>query len=238
MRVFLKGDPHGQFHGLKKFLKDNKTTTKDLLIYLGDVGLNYNLDEHDDQRKRFLSELPITFLCIRGNHEERPQYVEGMEFEYCHHIRTYCWHQEEYPNIWYYNCGEFMLNNKRCLAISGAYSVDKPYRLLMGYKWFKDEQPTENEKNYVRELIQGNNKFDYVFTHTCPISREPVHLFLNNIDQSKIDKTTELFLEEVYQQIDRDYLDTWFLGHYHHDEWLGGGLRLLYNDYVQLNLEE
>ena len=53
MRVFLKGDPHGQFHGLKEFLSDNKTTTKDLLIYLGDVGLNYNLDEHDDQRKSF-----------------------------------------------------------------------------------------------------------------------------------------------------------------------------------------
>ena len=234
MRVFLTGDFHGQFYGLKEFCKDNKTTIDDLLICLGDVALNYNLDEHDDQRKKFLTKQPITFLCIRGNHEERPQYVDGMRFEWCPHIKQKCWHQDEYPNIWYINCDTFSLGDKKCLAISGAYSVDKEYRLMMGYNWFKDEQPTENEKKYVRKLIKENNgKFDYIFSHTCPREVEPTHLFLSGLDQSKIDKSTENFLQEVLNTTQFDY---WGCGHFHSDEYLGKNVHMFYNCYKEIKI--
>ena len=35
---------------------------------------------------------------------------------------------------------------KKLLVIGGAYSIDKDYRLTMGYKWFPDEQPTKELK--------------------------------------------------------------------------------------------
>ena len=41
-------------------------------------------------------------------------------------------------------CGEiYNINGKSILVIGGAYSVDKEYRLLKGWSWFKDEQPNK-----------------------------------------------------------------------------------------------
>ena len=229
--IIVKGDYHAQFQGLKEFLQDNQTTRDDLLICLGDVGVNYNLDFHDEERKKFLSKLPITFLMLRGNHETRPENVLAMQKIYDERFQCEVYTEPQYPNIYYINCGEFYLNDMRCLAISGAYSVDKPYRLMMGWNWFPDEQPTEDEKDMVRETVNENPVFDYVFSHTAPLSKEPTHLFLSNINQSKVDKSTENFLEEIYQTIDRGALKLWYIGHYHADEWLGGGVRMLYHDY-------
>lgn len=230
-KIMVKGDYHAQFQGLKEFLKENNTTTDDLLICLGDVGINYNLDFHDDERKKFLSKLPVTFLMLRGNHEARPENVLTMKKVYDERFRCEVYTESQYPNIFYINCGEFYLNDMRCLAISGAYSVDKPYRLMMGWNWFPDEQPTEDEKVSVRRIVDKNPTFNYVFTHTAPLSKEPTQFFLPNIDQSKVDKSTEIFLEEIYQKIDKDNLKLWYLGHYHHDTWLGGGVRMLYQEY-------
>lgn len=237
-RIWVKGDAHGQFRGLKTLCYEKCTTTNDLIIYLGDVGLNYNLNVYDEERKRFLSNMPITFLMLRGNHEARPESIPTMRKCYDKRFECEVYYEQEYPNIYYINCGVFNLNGLRCLAISGAYSVDKKYRLMMGYQWFADEQPTEEEKELVRAAVKENPAFHYVFTHTCPISHEPTHLFLNNIDQNKVDKSTELFLEEIYQQIDYNKLNIWFVAHYHHDEWLGGRIRLVFNDYLPLDIEE
>ncbi len=236
-RVIVKGDYHAQFQGLKEFCKTAETTTEDLLICLGDVGVNYNLDFHDDERKKFLSKQPITFLMLRGNHETRPENVLTMKKVYDERLKCEVYMEPAYPNILYINCGEFYLNDKRCLAISGAYSVDKPYRLAMGWNWFPDEQPNEKEKAEVLTLIERDPKFDFVFSHTAPLSKEPTHLFMNSINQTQVDKSTEIFLEEVYQMIDRSVLQAWYLGHYHSDEWLGGGLRLAFNDYMMLDLD-
>ena len=107
------------------------------------------------------------------------------------------------------------------------YSKAKP---LVSYL----EPKTEEEKELVRTAVKENPVFHYVFTHTCPISREPTHLFLNNIDQNKVDKSTELFLEEIYQQIDYYALGEWFCGHYHDDAWLGGRIHMLFNEYYPL----
>lgn len=237
-RAFVKGDYHGQFRGLKDFCDEKHTTTDDLLICLGDVGLNYNLNVYDEERKRFLSKMPITFLMLRGNHEARPESISTIRKCYDKRFKCEVYYEQDYPNIYYINCDVFNLNGLRCLAISGAYSVDKEYRLMMGYKWFADEQPTEEEKEYVRKIVKENPTFNYVFSHTCPISHEPTHLFLNNIDQSKVDKTTELFLEEIYQQVHMAEQGEWLCGHYHSDEWLGGKIHMLFHDYYLLLKKE
>ena len=39
------------------------------------------------------------------------------------------------------------------LVLGGAYSVDKFYRLSMGYKWFSDEQMTiEERENFLNNI--------------------------------------------------------------------------------------
>src|SRR5699024_2112479 len=98
-------------------------------------------------------------------------------------------------------------------SLPGAYSIDKYYRLAVGQRWFKDEQLTQEEMAAVRgqpwDKIQF---FDLIISHTCPISFEPTDLFIPDIDQNAIDKTTEWFLEEVRQSAS---YRAWCWGHFH-----------------------
>ena len=45
------------------------------------------------------------------------------------------------------------IDDKKVMVIGGAYSVDKWYRLKMNYKWFEDEQISEEEN-----LLWKSNK--------------------------------------------------------------------------------
>ena len=46
---------------------------KDVLIILGDAGINYFLNHFDDVVKEKLNKLGLIFFCINGNHEERAE---------------------------------------------------------------------------------------------------------------------------------------------------------------------
>lgn len=124
------------------------------------------------------------------------------------------WYQERWPNIRYFKeYGEYNINGHSVLCIGCAYSVDKHYRLTMGWPWFANEQLTEEEMNAAYQMCYGKY-YDFVFTHTCPISYEPIDLFLNGIDQKKIDKSMEIWLDKVNENI---LYGIWIFGHFHSD---------------------
>ena len=223
-RAFVTGDCHKQFMRLEYFCKKENTTLDDVLIILGDSGINYFLDERDEWDKKFLSKLPITIIIIHGNHEERAWKCDGyIEKEINRdNIKGLFYMEEKYPNLLFcHDIDTFSINDKKFLVLSGAYSVDKPYRLEMGYHWFESEQIAKQDMNLflssLHEHIQNNNSemyFDYVLSHTCPFKYMPTDLFLSGIDQSKVDSNTEYFLNEVDHLI--NYKE-WFFGHFHDD---------------------
>ena len=55
-KFFITGDKHRNFQKTKKICRDMRTRKKDVLIILGDSGLNYYEDERDDQLKKELEE--------------------------------------------------------------------------------------------------------------------------------------------------------------------------------------
>lgn len=74
--------------------------------------------------------------------------------------KKYCsgmvWYEDEYPNILFAKDGEiYDFNGYSCIAIGGAYSVDKCYRLARGWAWFENEQPSEEIKSYVEQQLQN-----------------------------------------------------------------------------------
>jgi 3-oxoacid CoA-transferase subunit A len=228
-RFFLTGDTHGKFDRLEFFCKRENTTKDDILCILGDVGLNYYLDSSDWKRKQWVAEMPITVFCIHGNHEERPFNIPTYKIKEWNGGRVY--YEEEFPTILFAIDGEiYNINKKSCLVIGGAYSVDKEYRLLNGYHWFKDEQPSKEIIKYVEKQISKQKHFDLVLSHTCPIETEPRHMFLPFIDQSKVDKMTENFLQRVADIIT---FDNWYFGHYHSD-WDNGKYHMLYTGFVEI----
>ena len=70
--IYITGDKHSRFYDVYKFCLKNKTTKDDVLIVLGDAGINYYASKMDSFLKKKLKEYPITLFCIHGNHEERP----------------------------------------------------------------------------------------------------------------------------------------------------------------------
>ena len=73
--IYITGDKHADFREVFDFCYDNETTLDDILIVLGDAGINYCANEKDYILKNSLLQYPITFFCIHGNHEERPENI-------------------------------------------------------------------------------------------------------------------------------------------------------------------
>ena len=134
MSVYLTGDTHGRFERIACFCRDNHTTREDVLIILGDAGVNYYLNHRDETLKQYIATMQITLLCIHGNHEARPTEALGYEPVECFGGTVMA--QREYPNLLFALDGEvYELGGRSCIAIGGAYSIDKHYRLLCGAAW-------------------------------------------------------------------------------------------------------
>ena len=97
--------------------------------------------------------------------------------------------------------------------------------------WFKDEQLTKKEMDEIGAWVEGK-RYDFVLTHTCPISWEPRDLFLSGLDQSKVDKSMELWLEDIKSKVD---WEVWLCGHYHDDRLIRPGAEMYFHDIESLD---
>lgn len=228
-RLFITGDTHGDFYRIYEFSRKFETTLEDVLVILGDAGLNYYLNIRDKKNKDFLKDLNLTLFLIKGNHEKYPENLPNYKIKTWNDGEVFF--EEEYPNLIFAKDGEvYNFNGKSVLVIGGAYSVDKYYRLQRGYSWFEDEQPSDELKEKINKMILTRNSFDFVFTHTCPINVMPRHLFLSFVDQSTVDNSTENWLQYVADNIS---FERWFYGHYH-GEWKIDKYTLMFENYEQL----
>ena len=213
--IYITGDKHGDFREIFYFCYENRTTLDDIMIILGDAGINYYANEKDYILKNSLLQYPITFFCIHGNHEERPENIKTYKTKRFHDGVVY--YEEDYPNILFAKDGEvYNFNNHKVLVIGGAYSVDKYFRLERGYNWYESEQPNEETKKFVISKLKSmDNKVDIILSHTCPYKYLPREMFLEGIDQSTVDNSTEYFLDEIEQITN---YKIWYCGHYHTDK--------------------
>ena len=212
--IYLTGDIHGNPTQVELFCSKMQLTEKDTIIMLGDVGLNYYGGKRDRLPKRILSSLPVTFLCIHGNHENRPQNIPEYKPTIWNGGRVLV--DEEHPNILFAEDGEiYDLDGKKALAIGGAYSVDKFYRLQRGFGWWADEQPSELTKRKVESVVNECKDIDIILSHTCPKKYIPTEMFLPMIDQSTVDNSTEEWLDTIEDTVD---YKAWYCGHWHTDK--------------------
>lgn len=228
--IYITGDKHGDYSDVFEFCYKYKTTRDDVLIILGDAGINYYLDDRDYILKNSLLQLLITLFCVHGNHEERPENINSYKMNKFNGGIVY--YEEDYPNILFAKDGEiYNFNGNDTLVVGGAYSVDKDYRLIMGYNWYSSEQPNDEIKNRViNTLKECNNKVDIILSHTCPYKYMLVEVFISGIDQSKVDKSTEEFLDEIESTT---LYKKWYCGHYHTDKVIDK-LRFMMNDIDEL----
>ena len=211
--IYITGDIHGSLEPIFDLVEKYEPKEDDIIVILGDVAVNYTGRLRDKFIKEEMNNIGITFFCIHGNHENRPQNIASYQEKNWNGGRVL--YEEDYPNILFPVDGDiFELEGNKCIVIGGAYSVDKFYRLRNGYNWWPDEQPSLAIKEYVEEKVK-NNKIDIVFSHTCPYKYIPTECFLSGIDQSKVDNSTEQWLDTIEEAIE---YKAWYLGHWHTDK--------------------
>lgn len=216
--VLITGDCHGKVDQRLSYIQQMMTEydpSETAIIILGDVGFNYYKNKKDWKLKHHAAQFGYTLYCLRGNHEDRAENIEGIKYMMDDFVDNLVMYEEEFPNIRYFMDfpTAYKIMGKWVLCIPGAYSVDKWHRLRNDWQWFPEEQLSEKEKENA-ELSFKEWDFDFVFSHTAPIEWEPTDLFLNCIDQSTVDKTMEVWLNKFKEMIN---WKCWCFGHYHAD---------------------
>lgn len=210
--TYLTGGTHGDFRRYIDFTKRMQPSRDDVMIVLGDAGLNYYGDEKDLRRKQFVNGFPFTTFCIHGNHEMRPYDVPTYRTK--EYRGGVVWVEEAYPNILFAKDGEiYDFDGYSCMVIGGAYSVDKYIRLARGWNWFENEQPSDEIKAYVEQRLDGcGRRIDVILSHTCPEKYEPIEAFMQGLDQRTVDTSTERWLDQIEESVD---YKKWYCGHFH-----------------------
>lgn len=198
--IYCMSDIHGELDRFKAMLELINFSSDDTLYIIGDV-----IDRHPGgvEILKIIKDKPNMFMLL-GNHEQILFAIDGEVYDF---------------------------NGNSCIVIGGAYSVDKYYRLARGWSWFPDEQPSEEIKAKVeRVLAERNWKIDIVLSHTGPLKYEPTEVFLPMIDQSTVDKSTEVWLEQIEAKLD---YERWYFAHYHTEKEVGK-IRIMHNDYTMI----
>ena len=224
--IYLTGDTHGNFERIANFCARMNTKPTDIMIILGDAGINFYGGWRDLQKKEYISTLPITLFCIHGNHEQRPATIPSYTEQEWHGGTIYV--EEQFPSILFAKDGEvYDLNGLQAIAIGGAFSIDWMYR-IPGRSWWPDEQPSPEIKERVEsKLAQLDWRIDVVLSHTIPLKYEPIEVFFPGIDQSNVDKSTEEWLNNIEGRL---HYDKWYAGHYHTEKCIDR-VRLLFENY-------
>lgn len=244
----VRGDTHGNFHWVFNDTLDGYNPDETAIIILGDAGFNFYLNKTDARIKREVNARGFRIYCVRGNHEARPQDIPGMVLGYDMDVKGAVYVEPDYPNIRYFkDYGTYKLGRYYVAVIGGAYSVDKWYRLHSAgvydkldanYNnprktgWFYNEQLSTAEMAEAEKVIFSGTPYDFVFTHTCPISWQPTDLFLSVINQDEVDSSMELWMDELKDKFD---WNVWCFGHYHADRLERPHVEMYYNDIESLD---
>lgn len=231
--IHFTGDVHRKVNELLRKLdyKQIPHTSDQIVVLLGDVGVNYVGDVSDCVEKQKLQNSGRTYFCIHGNHEMRPESIETYEEQEWNGGTVYV--EEDYPNLIFAKDGEvYDLEGTKILVLGGAYSVDKYYRQMMGYRWFADEQISKKRRTEILSYVKQLKEVDIVVSHTCPEQWQPTDLFLSGLDQSTVDKSMEEWLSEVERNLTYKH---WLFAHFHANRKINEKVTMLYKDIINLN---
>lgn len=228
-------DTHGGINTIERLAKvkedfPNYAPEETAIIILGDCSINFYLNDTDKRYKKMVNDCGYQLFLVKGNHEEDPANISTMNIIYNNEVNNEVYEEKVYPNIHYFIDGyKYIINSYSVLIVGGAYSIDKEIRLIRaGYSleeaetanpkkcgWFKDECLSTEKRSKILAVSKGKS-YDFILSHTCPICWEPYDLFLPFINQSKVDKSMEIFLSDLKNEV---HWGCWLFGHYHHDRY-------------------
>jgi hypothetical protein len=155
VRIAIAGDWHADIDYAVRAIEHAAKRDASVLIHLGDFGYNFT-DDYLDSLDDALSRHRMVLGFVEGNHENFDRL-----FEWCvgpdglRHLRRRVVHL---PRGFRWRWGQ-----TRCLAVGGAYSIDRFLR-SPGKSWWPEETITPLQ---AREIAAAGPA-DAMFCHDCP----------------------------------------------------------------------
>lgn len=220
----MAGDIHGNWMTLCSELQRKKITSG-VVVILGDCGIGTEKDPFWKDLSSHLSHrLPgITFLCLRGNHDNPERFMDTPQ-------------KLDYPNLKTLVDYEILeVNGVRYLPIGGAVSLDREWRQKENrkYSFFGSHRRIWWEGEKVNtDFICPDLRIHAIISHTAPVSIGPVSVRDEYVSSEELwfDICEERdFLQEVLVDLGPRF---WYFGHFHESmsgttgttQWKGFGI--------------
>jgi 3-oxoacid CoA-transferase subunit A len=183
-------------------------------IILGDCGFLWpGNGKKDISNYDVLARRPFPILGVIGNHEpvlgiinEIPETDIG--------IGETVYQIQKKPFVAYLKRGKvYTIDGIRFLVLGGALSIDKIYR-RPNKSWWELEYWTEQEKEDVFKLLETENTFDYVLSHTGPDHINKKIFASQMILAAKFNDKVAALNDTVHERI---HFREWWCGHWHQD---------------------
>jgi len=182
-------------------------------IILGDGGFMWLGNQKTDiYNYETLAHRPFPILCVIGNHEP----ILGMKDlnETDIGIGETVYKINDEPFTAYLKRGKvYTIDGIKFLVLGGALSIDKHLR-TPDKTWWKNEYWDEQEKKNIFILLEKDNTFDYVISHTGP---EKINNYLFKNFPSYGGKSADevaIMNDEINEKI---HFKEWWCGHWHDD---------------------
>ena len=224
MSILFSGDFHANAVGelslitksalIKKYQREKYNDIKYHII-LGDGGFqwpgNYKSDKFN---YKVLALRPFPILCVIGNHEPILGMTNTKEVDIG--IGETVYQIQTSPLVAYLKRGKvYSIEGLKILVLGGALSIDKNIR-MPGISWWENEYWSEQEKQDIFKLLETENSFDLVLSHTGPhhiniklFGKEP-RFFPKFVDE------VALLNDEIHSRIQ---FREWWCGHWHQDRY-------------------
>ena len=196
--IYFLSDLHGNrnFGGVDEYCK--LAGTDDLLIILGDVGLNFENTENNRRFDSYFGSLRKNIAFIDGNHEN---------FGYLNSFPEEQWNGGTIgrltDNIVYLKRGNiYNIDGKSFFTFGGCKSSDKWKDMGL---WYEGEEPADNELEFAYANLEKHGfAVDYILTH--------------KYEQSPDRGTVSAKLKELTEFIEKNVkYKKWYAGHWHYD---------------------
>ena len=183
-------------------------------IILGDGGFMWKGKNKTDMLNfKALARRPFPVLCVLGEHEpfygmkDVPEVDIGIG-ETVYQINTE-------PFVAYLKRGKvYTIDRMKFLVLGGALSKDKDIQ-KHNKTWWDMEYWTEQEKRDLFKLLETENYFTFVISHTGPHHINKKLFESENPDSEKLADEVAFLNDEIHNKID---FCAWLCGHWHHDE--------------------
>ena len=250
--IYITGDTHADFKlrfNAENFPEQKEMTKDDFVIICGDFGGVWEKDAESANEKHWLDwfeERNYTLLFVDGNHE-------NFERLYGYPVKE--WHggkvHELRPHVLHLMRGQvFEIDGKKIFTFGGAGSHDIsggilepddpdfknkrkdldrnyiPYR-INHISWWAQELANEEEmKEGRKNLLENDNKVDFIITHCCSTSTQ----VLIGGPLYRPDRVTD-YLESLKNTVN---YKKWFLGHYHDNRNIFDKEILIYEQLIRI----